>query len=168
MPYISTDKKIIIYVFTVQKYYEIDNDTEYILLRVDHYPIILMSNDKLYRVNWSSKNYVLSELKMVDSEYVCNFNDFTCEFAKIGSKCYKIYENVLRQFSIAASNSHIIIDTYSGIYYFIDVHSKLVAYTGADCSRVILNNYDVDSIIFYDFGGCIIYKKKIVYYLFDY
>jgi hypothetical protein len=164
MPYINTDDKIIKCVPTIHNHYEIDNDTGYLPLRVHYYPIFLMSNNKLYHIDGIVGNYMLSEIKMANgSEYICYFNDFTRTFAKIDSKYYEICGNTLNQISIAANNARNIINTYSGIYYFIDVHNKLVSYTKTDDSYVILDDYDVDSIIFYDFRnpGCIIYKKNL-------
>lgn len=168
MFYISSDNKIMMY--TYADHYEIINDTGYLPLCC-HANVILMSDRKLYRVNYGMQaGNKLLLLHMISGDYYTfsDSDDFSRNFAKINSEPYEIGVTTLTKMPIADIKSHNIITTLlfpsSSVfarYYYVDVNNRLMVYEKSNKSLTVLDS-NVDLIFLYgrQNGNHIVYKKN--------
>lgn len=163
MIYISADNKVMMKNYC--GYTEIIYDDKHIPLCVCA-NIILMSDGYLYRVCYDQlMNCKLFKIKLETGEkYLCEFDNFTSEFAKINSKYYEINGMILSEIPIIAKNSHNIMKTDNNmLYYYISTDDELILFNSNNKSRIIFD-YGVNFLLLCrDYDGNkvnVIYEKN--------
>lgn len=126
MIYISSDDKIMTIYYRDDNIREITNDTDFLPLHVRvHSNVILISNNKLYSINYYNLSLHEIVMKTVEDYIVTDPDDFTDGFAQINSKHYEIIEDILRGITIAAKDSHNIFIT-DGWCFYISIGGDLM------------------------------------------